>query len=137
MKAIIAVNRLGFIGLNDGLPWKSSNDLKHFKSLTMQSSFNEVPVLIAGYKTAQTLPNLKGRQVIVLPKSDSPEYETYFNHARHIDWCIGGKATYEKLCHLFTELHISYIDDTTIGDTMMPDLSNLNPNCTIYKYYYF
>ena len=94
MKAIIAVNRLGFIGLNDGLPWKSSNDLKHFKSLTMQSSFNEVPVLIAGYKTAQTLPNLKGRQVIVLPKSDSPEYEKYLQHTTHIDWCIGGKATY-------------------------------------------
>jgi dihydrofolate reductase len=37
-------------------------------------------------------------------------------------WCIGGKKTYEKLCPLFDEIHISIINDETIGDTKAPEL---------------
>ena len=33
MKAVIAMNKLGYIGLNGSLPWKSSDDLKHFNDL--------------------------------------------------------------------------------------------------------
>jgi len=51
-----------------------------------------------------------------------------------VDWCIGGKKTYEKYCQYFTELHISHIDNNSIGDIMFPDLRNLNPNCKIYNY---
>ena len=53
-----------------------------------------------------------------------------------IDWCIGGKKTYEKYCHLFTELHISHINDNQIGEIMFPDFKNLNPNCKIFNYYF-
>jgi hypothetical protein len=51
-----------------------------------------------------------------------------------IDWCIGGKRTYEKYCHLFTELHISHINDNSIGNVTFPDLSNLNKTCKIFNY---
>jgi len=122
MKAIIAVNNLSVIGLNNQLPWKCKEDLQHFKKLTLNS------ILIAGYNTFQTLPILKDRVVYCDDKSNEL--------IGVADWCIGGKKTYEKYCHLFTELHISHIDDNTIGDVMFPDLSNLNPECKIFNYYF-
>jgi dihydrofolate reductase len=126
MKAILAVNNLGFIGLNGGLPWHSKADFQHFKKLTKDSR------LLVGYNTFQTLPPLKGREVVLCGRdmidADVMDWG--------IDWCIGGKKTYERFASYFTELHISHIDDNTIGDTLFPDLRNLNSKCLIYNYYF-
>ena len=119
MKAIIAVNNLGFIGIGNKLLWKSTDDLKHFKSLTLNQT------LLVGYRTFTGLPPLKNRTLIV----DERE-----NIITDVDWCIGGKKTYEKYCHLFTEIHISHIDNDDIGDVTFPDLSNLNPECKVFNY---
>ena len=82
-----------------------------------------------GYRTHQTLPNLPNRVLIV---------DDRFKTVNHSDeWCIGGKKTYEKYCHMFTELHISHINDYTIGDVVFPDLSNLNPSCKIFNWLLF
>jgi dihydrofolate reductase len=125
MKAVIAVNNLGFIGLNNGLPWPpNKEDFKHFKSLTMGST------LIVGHNTHQILPPLKGREIILVDR-DIP-----LLHYLQYDWCIGGKKTYESFCPYFTELHISHINDNSIGDTTFPDFSKLNPNCQIFNYYF-
>lgn len=128
MKGIIAVNNLGFIGLNDGLPWHSKADFRHFKEKTSQGEGEGESTLLAGFRTFQTLPPLKGRKVLLLGRDMFP--------VEHIDWCIGGKATYERLCPLFTELHISHINDNTIGDTLFPNLKYLNPECKIFNYYF-
>jgi|ERR1044072_1115841 dihydrofolate reductase len=124
MKAILAVNNLGFIGLNNGLPWgtQAKADFRHFKAFTMGET------LLVGYNTFQTLPPLKGR-TIVLDERDKLMLDG-------ITICIGGKKTYEKYAPYFTELHISHIDDNSIGDTMMPDLSKLNPACRIHNYFF-
>lgn len=119
MKGIIAVNNLGYIGLNDSLPWRCREDLKHFKMMTSGSS------VLVGYNTFNTLPPLEGREILL---------DIRDHMIPSADWCIGGKKTYEKYAHLFTELHISYINDNTIGDTMFPDLKNLNPDCRVFKY---
>jgi dihydrofolate reductase len=124
MKAIVAVNNLGYIGRDNNLLWFSSEDLKHFKNLTMGAK------LLVGYNTSLTLPPLYNREIFI----DKREYN--LKDIPQMDWCIGGKKTYEKFCHLFTELHISHINDNKIGDTMFPDLKNLNPNCKIYNYYF-
>lgn len=123
MKGIIAVNRLGFIGKDNGLPWRCSADLKHFKELTIGCN------LLVGYNTKKDLPPLPNRGI-------STDIRGEFWGGMPIDWCIGGKKTYEKYCHMFTELHISHIADDTIGDTMMPDLSNLNPKCKVFHYFF-
>jgi dihydrofolate reductase len=119
MKAIIAVNNLGFIGLGDKLLWKSTDDLKHFKSLTLNKT------LLVGYRTFNGLPPLKNRTLIVDERDKL---------ITDVDWCIGGKKTYEKYCHLFTEIHISHIDNNEIGDVTFPDLSKLNPDCKVFNY---
>ena len=156
MRGIIAVNNLGYIGLDGELPWKSSEDLKHFKELTMGGK------LLVGYNTYQKLPPLKGRTVIVDSRGepilgstlekDRPKQQWsfiigddntpdiyYYNGDCSSDdnlWCIGGKKTYEKYAPYIHELHISHIDDNTIGDTMFPDFSRLSPDCKVVNYYF-
>jgi dihydrofolate reductase len=119
MKGIIAMNNLGYIGVDNKLLWKSTEDLSHF----VRSTLNQR--LLVGYNTSLDLPPLKNRTIIV-DKRDELTLD--------VDWCIGGKKTYEKYCQYFTELHISHIDNNSIGDIMFPDLRNLNPNCKIYNY---
>ena len=122
MKAIIAKNNDGFIGLNNELPWRCKEDLNHFKELTLGCK------LLVGYNTSTKLPKLKGREIFIDSRG--------MMDCTDIDWCIGGSKTYEKYCHLFTELHISCIYDDTIGDTMFPVLLNLNPECKIFYYHF-
>jgi dihydrofolate reductase len=123
MKAIISKNAFGFIGLNNKLIWHCKEDLQHFARMTANST------LLAGYNTYMSLPTLKGRIVRLDPR------RALFHDLSSIDWCIGGAKTYDKYCHLFTELHISTIvNNFQVGDTMMPKLENLNPNCKIFNY---
>jgi dihydrofolate reductase len=59
--AVAAVAQNGVIGVGDGLPWRISSDLKHFKALTMGKP------LILGRRTFQSLRRpLPGREIIVL-----------------------------------------------------------------------
>lgn len=125
MKALIAVNNLSYIGKENKIMWRSSDDFAHFKKMTMGAT------VLVGYNTASELPPLKGRTVLV----DTREGYSITNDTDDI-WCIGGKKTYEKYAQFFTELHISHIDDDSIGDIMMPDFRNLNPNCKIFHYYF-
>lgn len=121
-KAIVAVNNLGFIGKGDKMLWHCKEDLQHFKKLTDGCK------LLVGYRTAKELPPLKNRELII---DDRLLYRCF-----NIDWCIGGKKTYEKYARYFTELHISHIDNNEIGDVTFPDLTELNPNCKIFNYYF-
>lgn len=125
MKAIVAVNNLGFIGLDDKLLWHNKEDLRHFKNMTYGST------LLVGYRTAMALPPLKNRELIIF---DRREYSP--THYYECEWCIGGKKTYEKFCDVFTELHISHIDNNKIGNVTFPDLHKLNPDCKIFNYYF-
>ena len=99
MKSIIAVNNLGYIGLNNELLWKSQQDMSHFVKTTLNQR------LLVGYNTSINLPKLKNREIVI----DNREEEV-----TNIDWCIGGKKTYEKYAKYFTELHISHIDNNDI-----------------------
>lgn len=121
MKAIIAVNNLGFIGKDNKLLWHNKKDLTHFKELTLNTT------LLVGWNTYMNMPILANRVTILDGRSSNIDLET-------IDWCIGGKRTYEKYSSYFTELHISHINDNSIGDIQQPDWSNLNPNCKVFNY---
>jgi len=123
MKAIICKNALGYIGDKGRLLWHCREELRHFASLTAGST------LLVGYNTYQQLPILKNRTV----RTD--KRDGFFEDLHLIDWCIGGAKTYDKYAHLFTELHVSTIvNDYQVGDTMMPKLLNLNPDCKIFNY---
>lgn len=125
MKLIIALNNKNYIGLNGGLPWKSSEDLQHFKKLTMGFK------LLVGRTTYESMPNLPGRELIVVGKG----YKT-LDEALELkpDWVIGGKMLYESTIELCSEMHVSEINDNTIGDTLAPDLNKFKGEVYIYKF---
>ena len=61
--AVAAVARNGVIGADNGLPWRVSSDLKHFKALTMGKP------LILGRRTFKSLQRpLPGREIIVVTR---------------------------------------------------------------------
>jgi dihydrofolate reductase len=161
MKGILAVNHKNVIGIGEYLPWKSSDDFKHFRDMTMGCN------LLVGYNTFSELPKLPGRRIFIeinrIPGKHIYKYDKFnevdytYHHIDdisikddrdinyvtedtintvHFDWCIGGKKTFEKYCHLFTELHISHINDNSDGDILYPDFKNLNPDCKIFHYYF-
>lgn len=111
MKILVAKNKLNYIGLNNKLPWKSSEDLKHFKKLTLGKT------LLVGRTTYENMPKLKGREVIVVGKGYNTLEEALTND---IDYIIGGKKLIESLYndykHLITGVELSIINDETIGD---------------------
>ena len=121
MRAIIAVNNLGFIGIGNKMLWICPEDFKHFKENTMGCS------LLVGYNTSLELPTLKGRELVIDTREE-------FNF--EVDWCIGGKKTYEKYAPFITELHISHIDNNDIGNVVFPDFTKLNPDCKIFNYHF-
>lgn len=124
MKAILAINNQNYIGLNGGLPWRSSRDLKHFKEMTNGCK------LLVGYNTALKLPKLSNRELILDPRNELYPVTDDM-------WCIGGKKTYEKYAHLIKELYISHINDDTIGDVKAPDLWSMMTTPSEVHHYYF
>ena len=82
---------------------------------------------MVGYRTYYGLPSLPNRTLMLDER----------NHYRFDwDWCIGGKRTYEKYCPFFDELHISHINDDSIGNVTFPDFTKLNPDCKIFNYHF-
>jgi dihydrofolate reductase len=137
MIGIIAVNNLGFIGKDNKLLWHNSEDLKHFKAIRQGRK------MLVGHNTYQELPDVVKRQKITVDERDKlfQDSTVLMSTTEGVEsevlvelLCIGGKKTYEKYCHMFTELHISHIDDNSIGDCTFPDLSNLSPTCEIFNY---
>lgn len=126
MKAILAVNAAGYIGNKGQLLWHCKEDLAHFK-LMVEDSQNS---LLVGHNTAKKLPKLKCGKLVI------DRLGALLPNAAAFDWCIGGRKTYERYAHLFTELHVStIIDNWRVGDTAYPTLI-LSNNCKIYNYYY-
>jgi len=110
LKLIIAINNLGYIGKDGGMMWKSSDDLRHFKKLT------EGLKCLVGNTTKKGLPPLRNREIIVVGH-DEGCYTLEEALAMNPDWIIGGATIYKQTLHLSDELHVSHINDDTIGDT--------------------
>src|SRR6266568_8800773 len=92
---IVAVSKNDVIGKNGTLPWRIPEDLKAFKELTMGG------ILYVGKKTAQSLPPLKGREIVILNRSSFPTLNdiTTINDERP-KWLIGGAQIYDAALKL-------------------------------------
>jgi len=146
MKAIVAVNNLDYIGKDGKMLWRSSDDFKHFKKLTIgevEAPFQNI--LIVGAKTFENDlrgKELPGRKTIVIgSKYNSPldAIDHALSLASHysikIDiWIIGGKTIYDQFAPFIEEWHISHIDDDSIGDVKF-ELPALN-RAKVYDYYF-
>lgn len=123
---IVAVSKNGVIGKDNGLPWRISEDLKAFKTLTMGST------LYVGKKTAENLPPLRGREVKILQRNGYPSLDTIAEHHScgcktpcfcfpDIAWIIGGAAIYKAALDMdiVDKVYLTIIDHEYDGDTFL------------------
>ena len=113
---IWAQDENGGIGINGKLPWHISEDLKNFKSITINS------IVIMGRKTWDSLPfkPLPNRRNIIFSKQKQKYVETYSSFDECIDqleteniekiFVIGGRTIYKLFYNKADYLHITNIN---------------------------
>ncbi|RJF81483.1 dihydrofolate reductase [Azospirillum cavernae] len=131
---VVAAAANGVIGKDGGLPWDLPSDLKRFKELTLGK-----PILM-GRKTWNSLPRrpLPGRDNLVVsrtqPTGPRDGAHWFRDYTGALDWArktsaaelcvIGGAALFADIMPLATRIHLTRIDHTIDGDTILPPLGD-------------
>jgi len=128
MKAIVAIDQIGAIGINNMMPWPHSKiDMKNFFDYTKGHA------VVMGSATWESLPivngeKLPGRKCYVLSKRDADDIPGYPHKIiRRTDDApkdaivIGGSKTYEAFGDRITEMRITIFKSIYQADTMMPE----------------
>jgi thymidylate synthase len=140
---IMAISSDNVIGINNQIPWKIKEDLKHFKSLTTYNPNENIisNMVIMGVKTFESigLKALSNRLNIVL----TSKYESMVNQPNLIFlsnlsnaifyadictniktiWIIGGKQLFESIDYIkpdnvyLTKIHKNYSNMVTASET--------------------
>lgn len=123
---IVALDRNGLIGNQNGLPWKLPADLKHFKATTMNK-----PVIM-GRKTCESIGRpLPGRRNIVISRSDHLQldgFEVFTSISGVVNALagveesviIGGAEVYRLFWEKISRAYITQIHADFKGDTWFP-----------------
>lgn len=125
---IVAMSLNRVIGVNNSLPWRLSEDLKHFKSLTSGNT------IIMGRKTYESIGKpLPNRRNIVISRNVNTSYEgvevvhslddafTISKNDNNI-FVIGGSNIYEQALDRVDILYITEIKKNFLGDVFFPEL---------------
>lgn len=124
MRAILACDNAGGIGLNGSLPWpKISEDLKRFRRLTSGGT------VIMGRNTWEApdmphpLPN-RLNVVVSTQRLNLPSNVIHLTNIDHLDrfkgaWIIGGAKLLQDTLPLIKELHLSRVPGTFNCDTFI------------------
>lgn len=118
---IVARARGGVIGLRGGLPWpRFAEDMRRFRAATMGHT------LIVGRVTAEGLPPLSGRSLVVLSRNVfHPPFDAYCTIEAAIDNArledsepvvIGGAQVYAAALPYVTRALVTEIDRDVEGD---------------------
>ena len=131
---VVAVAKNGVIGMEGGMPWHLSTDLKRFKRDTMGKP------CIMGRRTFESIGKaLPGRLNIVISRAEFTADDTV--HATSIDaalflaegWAkehgsdeicvVGGGQMYRETMHLASKLYVTHVMAEPDGDTRFPDIT--------------
>ena len=125
---IVAMDRNGLIGRDNGLPWHLPADLKHFKATTLGK-----PVVM-GRKTYESIGRpLPGRHNIVVsrnPEFDAPGCTVVHSASAAIAaagdveevMIIGGAQLYTELLPYTQRIYLTRVDAEFNGDAWFPEL---------------
>lgn len=113
MEAIAAINKLGYLGKDGQLMWHCREDLKWFKQVTMGKK------CLVGRKTYEALPDLPGRELIVVGTGHNTLEEALDLKP---DIVIGGGQIYRATINMIDKIHLSIIDDDQVGDVKLCDI---------------
>lgn len=122
MKAILACDPYGGIGVNGTLPWtRLDGDMERFVSLTRHCK------VVMGHKTWISLPRspLPNRTNIVVSAKDNlelPPGVELINNIQELTniedaWFIGGAGLLEQVWPMITEVHLTRASDVYTCDT--------------------
>ena len=126
LNVILASTQTGCIGSGGSLPWEIPSDLIRFKRITTGGT------LIVGRRTAESLPELQGRDLLIVSRSlsrDDPRVCRSFQEAvdRGSNGCrplfvAGGAQIYNEVFKehnqgLIDKIHYSLVDGEYPGDT--------------------
>ncbi|EDM28884.1 Dihydrofolate reductase [Lentisphaera araneosa HTCC2155] len=118
------------IGYKNTLPWRLSNDLQHFKALTMGKA------IVMGRKTYESIGRpLPGRRNLILsrdPNLEIPGTECFTSYDEIRENCaqeeevfiIGGAQIYEILFDEVDTLHLTLIDAEIVADAFFPEFDH-------------
>ena len=126
---IVAVSPEGIIGVDGGIPWHYSTDMKRFKRITIGAT------VVMGRRTWESLPGkpLKGRRNIVITSRDIEDVECYRDvpsalaSATGDVWFIGGARIYEEAMGHADLIDLTYVPDRigtegAAGAVWFPDI---------------
>ena len=129
LSIIVAMSSNRVIGVNNTLPWHLSEDLKHFKFLTVGHT------IIMGRKTYDSIGRaLPNRTNIVISRNieiscEGAEVVHSIENAFSISkndgevFVIGGSNIYEQALHLVDHLYITEIKKSFLGDAFFPEIN--------------
>lgn len=127
LSIIVAMDRNRVIGKGDALPWHISEDLKHFKKITMGKP------IIMGRKTHESIGRpLPGRENIILTRDTSYQaegctvlhsIEEIFEHCKDIEEVMitGGAEIYKLALDKVSRLYLTEVHTEVEGDTCFPE----------------
>ena len=136
LSLIAAMAENGAIGLDGGLPWRLSTDMRRFKQITIGK-----PVIM-GRKTAESLGSpLVDRTNIVLSSTELAHpgfiWVTSLDEALSVAesaiaemdgdeiMVIGGGATYSAAIEMADRLYITHVSGAPDGDTFFPVIDDM------------
>lgn len=131
---IVAVAQNGVIGRDGGLPWRLSNDLRYFKSVTMGKP------IIMGRKTYESIGRpLPGRPNIVVSRNPAftadgiyvrPSLGAAVSHAATLPggeaMIIGGAALYTDALETAGRIYLTEVHADVDGDVRFPAFDRLD-----------
>jgi dihydrofolate reductase len=132
---IVARSSNGVIGNKEDLPWKLSDDLKHFAKITKGHT------VVMGRKTYESIVSRLGhalpdRKNIVITSAtgfNAPgctvinsvdEAIKMFSSSLEEVFVIGGGKIYDQFLSVSDKLYITQVDIICDGDTFFPDISD-------------
>jgi len=129
LSLIVAMARNRTIGINNALPWRCPEDLKHFKSLTMGHH------MIMGRKTFDSIGKpLPGRTTVIVTRNAELKVEgcvVAHSLQQAISACaddseifiVGGAELYAQALPLVNKLYITEIQKDVEGDAHFPSFN--------------
>jgi dihydrofolate reductase len=144
LSLVVAMSRNRVIGKSNQLPWRMSDDLKRFKTLTMDH------VVIMGRRTFESMNSkpLPGRTNIVITRRTDfhpngiiiahdleeavrqAELHDGQLHRKGEAFIIGGAEIFQQALSRADRIHLTLIDAQVEGDTFFPPIDASNWNLT-------
>ncbi|MBX7147608.1 dihydrofolate reductase [bacterium] len=129
LSLIVAMSANNVIGKNNQIPWHLSEDLKHFKALTMGHP------IIMGRKNHESIGRvLPGRTNIIITREpgyqvpgaivvDSPEKALKQTDLNDEIFIIGGAQIYAEYIEDVEKIYLTLIEKDIDGDVFFPEIN--------------